>query len=258
MSRDRVGVCRAWRCAGRVRLPPCLVPCCSLPSTVAASREPLPSPLIFAVSTASPATSLPRHIWVSCHCPQAACCLVLGEIFQVSTSLSRCNLHISPPNPTVPAPSNMYRLYAFPTPSPNIIVSMVSPQIEADLDNFSRRLKISPNSPHAVHAWPTANSSPGKLYNLNTDPVQRPVVMMEPDTMSDTTSSSSPCAMPLCIYQESQNVGDQRCLQIVDSVPMSNSWWTMAQGSRRHRCAMRRCCSVFLVFTYQPFKYILI
>ena len=32
-------------------------------------------------------------------------------------------------------------------PSPNIIVSEVSPQMEADPDDFSRRLKISPTSP---------------------------------------------------------------------------------------------------------------
>ena len=99
----------------------------------------------------------------------------------------------STPRPSSARPSSPRRLHAPPMPSPNIIVSEVSPQVEADPDDFSRHLKISPNSPRAAHARPAANGSPSKLYNPNADPVRRPVMTTEPDTMSKATSSSSLC-----------------------------------------------------------------
>ena len=74
--------------------------------------------------------------------------------------------------------------------------------MEADPDDFSRRLKISPSSPRTAHARPAANGSPGKLYNPHTDPIRRPVVTHEPDAMSDGASSShSPRAMHPRILQ---------------------------------------------------------
>ena len=77
--------------------------------------------------------------------------------------------------------------------------------MEADADDFSRRLKISPHSPRAAHARPAANGSPGKLYNPNTDPIRRPVISAEPDAMSDAASSShSPRAMPPRAQQSAQ------------------------------------------------------
>ena len=107
-------------------------------------------------------------------------------------------------------PSSPRRTHAPPMPHPNIVVSEVSPQVEADPDEFSRRLKISPSSPRAAHARPAANGSPGKLYNPNADPIRRPVITAEPDAMSDAASSShSPRAMPPRIHQATRNVGDQ-------------------------------------------------
>ena len=81
--------------------------------------------------------------------------------------------------------------------------------MEADPDDFSRRLKISHSSPRAAHARPAANGSPGKLYNPNADPVRRPIMTAEPDAMSDAASSSSPRAMPPRIHQASRHAGDQ-------------------------------------------------
>ena len=119
----------------------------------------------------------------------------------------------STPRPSTARPSSPRRLHAPPIPSPNIIVSEASPShLEADPDDFSRRLKISPHSPRAAHARPAANGSPGKLYNPNTDPIRRSVITAEPDAMSDAASSShSPRAMPARVLQSAQTsrgVGD--------------------------------------------------
>ncbi|RDX48390.1 hypothetical protein OH76DRAFT_671253 [Lentinus brumalis] len=109
----------------------------------------------------------------------------------------------SSPRPSTARPSSPRRLHAPPILNPNIVVSEASPsQVEADPDEFSRRLKISPNSPRTAHARPAANGSPGKLYNPNTDPIRRPVITSEPDTMSEGASSSqSPRAMQPRILQ---------------------------------------------------------
>ncbi|OJT14129.1 Telomerase-binding protein EST1A [Trametes pubescens] len=100
--------------------------------------------------------------------------------------------------PTAMHPSSPRRLHAPPVPSPNIVVSEASPShMDADPEDFSRRLKISYGSPRASHARPAANGSPGKLYNPNTDPVRRPAMTAEPEAMSDGASSShSPRAAP--------------------------------------------------------------
>nr|VWO94426.1 Two-component osmosensing histidine-kinase [Ganoderma boninense] len=75
----------------------------------------------------------------------------------------------STPRPASAHPSSPRRLHALTIPSPDNIVSESSPShLEADEDNFSRRLKIFPHSPRAAHAPPAANGSPGKLYNPNT------------------------------------------------------------------------------------------
>ncbi|KAI8998858.1 hypothetical protein BD414DRAFT_476257 [Trametes punicea] len=103
-----------------------------------------------------------------------------------------------PSRPSTARPSSPRRLHVPPIPSPNIVVSEASPsQMDADPDDFSRRLKISYNSPRASHARPAANGSPGKLYNPNTDPIRRTVITTEPEAMSDGASSSqSPRAVP--------------------------------------------------------------
>lgn len=100
--------------------------------------------------------------------------------------------------PPAAHPSSPRRLHAPPIPNPNIVVSEASPShMEADPEDFSRRLKISYGSPRASHARPAANGSPGKLYNPNTDPVRRPAMTAEPEVMSDGASSShSPRAVP--------------------------------------------------------------
>ncbi|KAI0665042.1 hypothetical protein C8Q70DRAFT_904630 [Cubamyces menziesii] len=100
--------------------------------------------------------------------------------------------------PTTARPSSPRRLHAPPIPNPNIVVSEASPShMDADPDDFSRRLKISYGSPRASHARPAANGSPGKLYNPNTDPVRRPVMTAEPEAMSEGASGSqSPRAIP--------------------------------------------------------------
>ena len=64
-------------------------------------------------------------------------------------------------------------------------------------------------SPRATHTRPAANGSPGKLYDPNADPVRRPLITVEPDTMSDAASSSSPRAMPPRIHQASRDARDQ-------------------------------------------------
>ncbi|KAI0670612.1 hypothetical protein C8Q78DRAFT_1170843 [Trametes maxima] len=100
--------------------------------------------------------------------------------------------------PPTARPSSPRRLHAPPVPNPNIVVSEASPShMDADPDDFSRRLKISYGSPRTSHARPAANGSPGKLYNPNTDPVRRPAMTAEPEAMSDGASSShSPRAVP--------------------------------------------------------------
>ncbi|KAI0349098.1 hypothetical protein OH77DRAFT_1525916 [Trametes cingulata] len=56
--------------------------------------------------------------------------------------------------------------------------------MDADPDDFSRRLKISSyGSPRASHAGPAANGSPGKLYNPNTDPIRRTAITAEPEAI---------------------------------------------------------------------------
>ncbi|KAJ8482289.1 hypothetical protein ONZ51_g5452 [Trametes cubensis] len=93
--------------------------------------------------------------------------------------------------PTTARPSSPRRLHAPPIPNPNIVVSEASPShMDADPDDFSRRLKISYGSPRASHARPAANGSPGKLYNPNTDPVRRPVMTAEPEAMSEVLFST--------------------------------------------------------------------
>ena len=119
---------------------------------------------------------------------------------------------MSTPRPSSPRPSSPCRLHVLPMPSQNIIVSEVPPQMEANLDDFSRRLKLCPNSPRAAHSRPAANDSPGKLYNQNAEPVRRPVTTMEPGAISNTASSSSPGAMPLF------NLGSR------ELPPMRRSW----------------------------------
>ena len=110
----------------------------------------------------------------------------------------------SSPRPSTARPSSPRRLHAPPISNPNIVVSEASPSyMDADADDFSRRLKISPNSPRAAHARPAANGSPGKLYNPNTDPIRRPAVTTEPEAMSDGASSSSPRAIQTRIFQPS-------------------------------------------------------
>ena len=100
--------------------------------------------------------------------------------------------------PTTARPSSPRRLHAPPIPNPNIVVSEASPShMDADPDDFSRRLKISYGSPRASHARPAANGSPGRLYNPNTDSVRRPVMTAEPEAMSEGASGSqSPRAIP--------------------------------------------------------------
>ncbi|EJF65625.1 hypothetical protein DICSQDRAFT_77263 [Dichomitus squalens LYAD-421 SS1] len=112
----------------------------------------------------------------------------------------------SSPRLSTARPSSPRKSYAPPVSHPNIIVSEASPShMEADADDFSRRLKISPHSPRAAHARPAANGSPGKLYNPNSDPIRRPVISAEPDAMSDAASSShSPRAMPSRAQQPAQ------------------------------------------------------
>ncbi|KAI0637215.1 hypothetical protein C8Q77DRAFT_554722 [Trametes polyzona] len=115
--------------------------------------------------------------------------------------------------PTTTRPSSPRRLHAPPVPNPNIVVSEASPShMDADPDDFSRRLKISSyGSPRASHARPAANGSPGKLYNPNTDPIRRPAMTSEPEAMSDGASSShSPRAIPARIppNQPSRGVPD--------------------------------------------------
>ncbi|KAI0362699.1 hypothetical protein OH77DRAFT_1529844 [Trametes cingulata] len=101
--------------------------------------------------------------------------------------------------PPAAHPSSPRRSHAPPVPNPNIVVSEASPShMDADPDDFSRRLKISSyGSPRASHARPAANGSPGKLYNPNTDPIRRTAITAEPEAMSDGASSShSPRAVP--------------------------------------------------------------
>ncbi|KAI0928296.1 hypothetical protein AcW2_004349 [Taiwanofungus camphoratus] len=93
-------------------------------------------------------------------------------------------------------PPSPRKLHAPPLPNPNIVVSHPSLlSMEADADEFSRRLKISATSPRAAHSKTqnvngSAGGSPGKLYNPNTDTIRKPVITAEPDNISDATSSS--------------------------------------------------------------------
>ncbi|PIL23779.1 hypothetical protein GSI_13529 [Ganoderma sinense ZZ0214-1] len=142
----------------------------------------------------------------------------------------------STPRPSTARPSSPRRLHAPPIPSPDIIVSEASPShLEADADDFSRRLKISPHSPRAAHARPAANGSPGKLYNPNTDPIRRSVITAEPDAMSDAASSShSPRAMPARVLQSAQasrGVGDSH-RQLFD--PRKHNPVLFSNQSRHH------------------------
>ncbi|EED78536.1 predicted protein [Postia placenta Mad-698-R] len=92
-----------------------------------------------------------------------------------------------------PRPPSPRRLHAPLHPNPSIIVSQSSSSaMEADADDFSRRLKISASSPRTSHAKPHAgpSGSPGKLYNPNADYSRRPILTAEPDTISDAASSS--------------------------------------------------------------------
>ncbi|CAL1704092.1 unnamed protein product [Somion occarium] len=78
-------------------------------------------------------------------------------------------------------------------PNPNIIVSR-SHSPEPDVQDFSRRLKISPASPRAAHSRAQNGSSShpvAKLYNPNApEPGRKAVITAEPDAMSDGASSS--------------------------------------------------------------------
>lgn len=65
--------------------------------------------------------------------------------------------------------------------------------MEADPDEFSRRLKITANSPRSSHTranGATSNTQAGKLYNPNSDSSRKPVLTAEPDAISDAASSS--------------------------------------------------------------------
>ncbi|KAI0371731.1 hypothetical protein BV20DRAFT_978724 [Pilatotrama ljubarskyi] len=136
---------------------------------------------------------------------------------QAATSVPRERPEKTQPSsssrPTIARPSSPRRSHAPPVPNPNIVVSEASPShMDADPDDFSRRLKISSyGSPRASHARPAANGSPGKLYNPNTDPIRRTAVTAEPESMSDGASSShSPRAVPARIppAQPSRGVPD--------------------------------------------------
>ncbi|GBE82472.1 hypothetical protein SCP_0408560 [Sparassis crispa] len=118
-----------------------------------------------------------------------------------------------------PRPPSPRKLHAPPLPNPNIIVSQPSPlHMEADADEFSRRLKISAASSRASHskphhASPVGGSSPSRvLYNPNADPIRKPVILTaEPDTMSDGGSSSyaprgPPGPPPQRTHQQGQQV----------------------------------------------------
>ncbi|KAJ2968026.1 hypothetical protein NUW54_g13336 [Trametes sanguinea] len=71
--------------------------------------------------------------------------------------------------PTTARPLSPRRLHAPPVPSPNIVVSEASPsQMDADSEDFSRRLKISYSSPRTSHARPAANGSPGNTVQDGT------------------------------------------------------------------------------------------
>ncbi|EMD38637.1 hypothetical protein CERSUDRAFT_64887 [Gelatoporia subvermispora B] len=79
------------------------------------------------------------------------------------------------------------------TAAPSIVVSQVpSSRME---EQFSRQLKISASSPRAHHAKAQdgSGSPKGRLWNPNTDPIhpaRKPVLVAEPDTISDAASSS--------------------------------------------------------------------
>ncbi|TFY56018.1 hypothetical protein EVJ58_g7892 [Rhodofomes roseus] len=98
----------------------------------------------------------------------------------------------STPRPTrAPSPR---RPHAPQHPSPNIVVDQSSPSaMEADADDFSRRLKItaasSPRPSARAQAGPSSGS-PGKLYNPNSDSPRRVILTAEPEAMSDAASSS--------------------------------------------------------------------
>ncbi|PCH38362.1 hypothetical protein WOLCODRAFT_115327 [Wolfiporia cocos MD-104 SS10] len=64
--------------------------------------------------------------------------------------------------------------------------------MDADADEFSRRLRISAHSPRSAHARTQAgpSASPGRLYNPNADHGRRQAFSAEPDSMSDAASSS--------------------------------------------------------------------
>ncbi|CCM02870.1 uncharacterized protein FIBRA_04983 [Fibroporia radiculosa] len=97
---------------------------------------------------------------------------------------------VSPSRP--PRPSSPRRLHAPPLPNPNIVVSHPT-TMEADPDDFSRRLRISANSPRSSHSKPVpgpSSVSPKRLYNPDADHSRRHILTAEPDTISDATSSS--------------------------------------------------------------------
>ncbi|EPT05882.1 hypothetical protein FOMPIDRAFT_1044363 [Fomitopsis schrenkii] len=86
------------------------------------------------------------------------------------------------------------RLHAPPLPTPNITVNQPTPSaMEADADDFSRRLKItaasSPRPSPRPQAGPSSGS-PNRLYNPNADSPRRAILTAEPEAMSDAASSS--------------------------------------------------------------------
>lgn len=82
------------------------------------------------------------------------------------------------------------RMLAPPLSNPNIVVSQ--PIAGPDEQEFSRRLKISPNSPRSSHskAQNGTGSTTKQLYNPNADSIRRSMMTSEPDAMSDGASSS--------------------------------------------------------------------
>lgn len=104
---------------------------------------------------------------------------------------------LQPPNPNPPpVPSRSSAAATSPRKThlaPHVIVS----RPEADPDDFSRRLKIS-TSPRPHHH--IKQTQQGKLFNPNTDPIPMRRTA-EPESISDTTSSSSPPRNPPTSHQ---------------------------------------------------------
>ncbi|KZT11502.1 uncharacterized protein LAESUDRAFT_643103 [Laetiporus sulphureus 93-53] len=91
-------------------------------------------------------------------------------------------------------PASPRKLHAPPlTNTSNPLSQSTGRAVEADADEFSRRLNISAQSPRSMHSRSHAGpsgGSPGKLYNPNAESVSRHVLTAEPESMSDAASSS--------------------------------------------------------------------